>query len=175
MPVIRGQAQVSLITAEQRQKVAEQLAEELRGGQIPSGPVIFEIPLEQQDRFDVLVVWDAWGPFTSTDRSNMILEAYKKRPGIKVAQALGVTYKEAIEQQLLPYAVTPMIRRNEVSQEDVESIKRAMLAEGGFAFPNSNVDLRFPTMALAEQAHKRLTDAFPAGYWSIVQTLEYIQ
>jgi hypothetical protein len=171
MPVIRGQAQVSVITAEQRQKVAEQLAKELAGEQTPRGPVIFEIPFEQQDRIDVLVVWDAWNPFSPTDRSNLILEAYKGAE-VQVAQALGVTYNEAIEQQVLPYAVVPMTRRGEISETVV---KNAMLAEGGFALDNGKVDLRFPTMPLAEQAHKRLADALPKGYWSIVQTVGYIQ
>lgn len=168
MPVIRGTAKSSTITAEQRQKVAEQLTQELQGSATKNGPVIFEIPLEQ-GRIDVLVVWDAWKPFDSTDRSNLILDAYQgaKVANAQIAQALGVTYKEAIEQQVLPYSVVPMVRRNEV-QED--ALKKAMLAEGGFALENKSVDLRFPTMALAEEAHERLTDKLPKGYWSIVQT-----
>ena len=171
MPVIRGQAQVSVITAEQRQEVAGQLAKELEGEQTQGGPVIFEIPLEQQNRIDMLVVWEAWKPFSSTDRSNMILAAYKDS-NVQIAQALGVTYSEAVEQQVLPYAVVPMIRRGELDEEEV---KKAMLVQGGFALENGKVDLRFPTMPLAEQAHKRLTDAMPKGYWSIVQTVGYLQ
>jgi hypothetical protein len=171
MPVIRGQAQVSVITAEQRQKVVEQLVKELGGEQTQGGPVIFEIPFEQRDRIDVVVVWDAWKPFSSTDRSNIILEAYRGSKA-QIAQALGVTYQEAIEQQVLPYAVVPMIRRGEINEEDV---KKAMLAEGGFALENGKVDLRFPTMPLAEQAHRRLADVLPKGYWSIVQTVGYVQ
>ena len=171
MPVIRGQARVPVITAEQRQKVAEQLARELAGEQTPNGPVIYEIPFERQDRIDVLVVWDAWMPFSSTDRSNMILEAYQSSK-IQIAQPLGLTRQEAIDQQVLPYAVVPMMRRGEINEEDV---KKAMLAEGGFPLENGKVDLRFPTMSLAEEAHKRLADALPKGYWSIVQTAGYIQ
>lgn len=169
MPVIRGKAQVSVITAEQRRQVADQLAKEWSGPPTPNGPVIFEVPFEEQDRIDVLVIWDAWKPFRSTDRSGMILDAYKtvdsKTP---IAQALGVTYQEALEQQVLPYAVVPMTRRGEIDEEEV---KKAMLAEGGFALPNGKVDLRFPTMLLAEQAHKRLADNLPKGYWSIVQSV----
>ncbi|HEX3149391.1 MAG TPA: hypothetical protein VHR66_15060 [Gemmataceae bacterium] len=171
MPVIRGQAEVSVITAEQRKQVAEQLAMELAGKSIPDGPIIFEIPLDSQGRIDVLVMWEAWKPFSSTDRSNMIIEAYKAS-NLKIAQALGVTYQEAVEQQVLPYAVLPMIRQGEVNEEDV---KKAMLAEGGILLKSGKIDLRFPTMLLAEQAHKRLTDALPKGYWSIVQTVGYIQ
>jgi hypothetical protein len=152
MPVIRGQAQAPVVTAEQRQKVTQQLADELAGNQTPGGPVIFEIPLEEQGRIDVLVLWDARDPFSPTDRSNMILEVYKPL-NVKVAQALGVTYQEAIDQQVLPYAVVPMIRRGEINEEDV---KKAMLVERGIALPNGKVDLRLPVMSLAEQAHKRL-------------------
>jgi hypothetical protein len=167
MPVIRGQPQVSAVTVEQRQEVAQQLARELAGERTLSGPVIFEIPIGQKSLIDVLVVWNAWEPFNSTDRSEMILDAYKPLK-FQIAQPLGVTYHEAIEQQVLPYAVVPMIRRGEIGEEDV---KNAMLAEGGFVLENGRVDLRFPTMPLAEQAHKRLTDALPKGYWSIVQNV----
>jgi len=167
MPVIRGQAQVSTITAEQRQEVAQQLARELAGERTPGGPVIFEIPIGPQLVIDVLVVWDAWEPFSSTDRSGMILEAYKPF-AVQIAQPLGVTYHEAIEQQVLPYAVVPMARRGEIDEQD---LKQAMLDEAAFALDNGKVDLRFPTMSLAEQAHKRLSDALPKGYWSIVQTI----
>lgn len=169
MPVIRGEAQPSAVTAEQRQKVAEQLAKELAGEQTPDGPVIFEFPFEQADRIDVLVVWDAWKRFPSTDRSDLILEAYQGS-NVQIAQALGVTYQEAIEQQVLPYAVVPMIRQGDI---DEETVRNAMLAEGGFALESGNVDLRFPTMSLAQQAHKRLTDKMPKEYWSIFETVGY--
>ena len=69
MPIIRGQARKSTITEEQRRAVAEQLAKELAGETTEHGPVIFEIPLEQEGRIDVLVVWEAWQPFSSTERS----------------------------------------------------------------------------------------------------------
>jgi hypothetical protein len=167
MPVFRAEAVATVITAERRRTVIDQLARELSGETTPNGPVIFEIPFQPPDKFDVLVVWDAWEPFSSEDRSNIILEAYKElRP--KIAQALGVTYQEAIEQQVLPYSVVPMVRHGEV---DGEELKKAMIAEGGFVLASGKVDLRFPTMALAERAHRRLSDKLPKGYWSIVQTV----
>lgn len=61
-----------------------------------------------------------------------------------------------------------MMRRGEI---DEEAVKEAMLAEGGFPLENGKVDLRFPTMPLAEQAHRRLADALPKEYWSIVQAV----
>jgi hypothetical protein len=170
MPVFRVEATASVITAEQRGRVIDQFTRELSGETTPDGPVIFEIPFERSDKFDVLVVWDAWGPFSSEDRSSIILGAYKEQRA-KIAQALGVTFQEAIEQQLLPYAVIPMVRPGEV---DPEELKKTMVAEGGRTLASSKVDLRFPTMALAEQAHRRLSDKLPKGYWSIVQTVASI-
>jgi hypothetical protein len=171
MPVIRGQIKPLPILDEQRKQVAEQLTKELSGERTENGPVIFEIPFKDQVRVDVLVVWNAWEPFTSSDRSDIILNAYKEDPknaSIQIAQALGVTHKEAIEQQILPYAVMPIARGSDIGAEDV---KKAMVDEGGFKLDNGNIDLRFPTMSLAEEAHKRLVDKLPKGYWSIVQTL----
>ena len=165
MPVIRGRVRVSAVTAEERERVARQLADELNGASAPGGPVIFEMPLEGQDRFDVVVVWDVWGPFTSTDRSDLILEAYQSRQS-QVALALGVTYQEAIEQSVLPYEVEPLARRGELDQDEA---KRAMFAEGGFTLGDGRGRLRFPALSLAEEAHMRLADAFPQGCWVIAQ------
>lgn len=172
MPVIRGAARAPAVTAEQRKRIAEQLALELSGQQTPGGPVVFEIPFDEQDRIDVLVVWDAWEPFGSADRSGLILDAYgATAPKAVIAQALGVTYREAIEQQVLPYAVVPLTRRGETDDE----MKKAMLAEGGFVLPDGKVDLRFPTMALAAQAHERLAVALPKACWSLVQAVGYLR
>ncbi len=166
MPVFRVEAIATVITAEQRNVVADRFARELSGEMTPMGPMIFEIPFESSDKFDVLAVWDAWEPFGSEDRSDIILSAYKERK-TKIAQALGVTYQEAMEQQVLPYSVTPMARPGEV---DPDALKRAMILMGAFTFSNGKIDLGLPTMALAEQAHRRLCDELPKGYWSIVQT-----
>jgi hypothetical protein len=170
MPVFRDEAVATVFTAEQRKAVVDQLTRELDGETTPNGPVIFEISLVPPDRFDVLVVWDAWEPLGSQDRSNIILQAYDGR-GLKIAQALGVTYQEAVEQQVLPYAVIPMARPEEA---DTERLKREMVAEGGFTLANGKVDLRFPTMTLAERAHRLLSQRLPQGYWSIAQTVASI-
>lgn len=171
MPVIRSQDQASIITPEKRRELIKQLKSELEGKSAPGGPVIFEIPLPDQNRIDVLVIWSSWKPINSTDRSNMIVEAYKNSK-IKIAQALGATYAEAIEQNLLPYSVLPMVRQGEASEKE---LRNAMLAQGGIALENGKVDLRFPTMFLAEQAHRHLADSLPKGYWSIAHTVGYIQ
>jgi hypothetical protein len=165
MPVIRGEPFESAISDTHRNAVVEQLIREVSGEVTQNGPVVFEIPLHHSGKMDVLVVWDAWKPFDSEDRSDMILQAYAADQD-KIALALGVTYEEAIEQQVLPYAVIPMARRGEA--DEVE-LNRLMIAEGAFRLPSGKADLRFPTMALAERAHRRLSDRLPSGYWSMVQ------
>jgi hypothetical protein len=71
-----------------------------------------------------------------------------------------------MEQHLLPYAVVPLVRRGE---GDLGEVRRFVLEEGGIALPSGRVDLRFPTMAMAEEVHRRLCKKLPDGYWSIVQ------
>ena len=129
-------------------------------------PIVFEIPIELSDKKDVLVVWEAWRDIRSEDRSSIILEAYGEDGG-SIAQALGVTYDEAIEQQVLPYAVQPMNRRGEA---DPEAVRNAMIRQGGILFGDKKVDLRFPSLQLAQDAFERLVQDLPTGYWSIVQT-----
>jgi hypothetical protein len=170
MPVIRLTPTAKVFQGEQRQALTEQLAKELAGERIAKGPVIFEIPLEQTDKMDVLVVWEGWKDVPSESRSDIVLEAYKKQQD-RISQALGVTYQEAIEQHVLPYAVQPMTRRGEV---DPPVLRAAMLKYGGIALEGDKVDLRFPTLPMAEEAHRKLCDELPKGYWSIVQSVNPI-
>lgn len=163
MPIIRGEFQNSLITEEQRRAIVDQLVQERMGTQTSKGPIIFEIPFDE-GAIDVLVVWDEWKPFSSTQRTNLIREAYQG-VNTRIAQALGVTYQEAIDQQVLPYSVVPMSRSGEINEDEART---AMLEMGGYLNNEGKVDLRFPTMAFAEHAHKQLADRLPQGYWSIV-------
>jgi hypothetical protein len=153
------------LAPERRQALLEQLSSELTENTKPNGPVVFEIPVGPGERIDVLVVWAEWEGLRSEDRTDLILEAYNGQRD-RIAQALGVTYEEAKEQQLLPYAVLPMIRRGEPDQD----VRKAMLEEGGIALPGERVELRFPTMSMAEAAHRNLCNKLPRGYWSIAQT-----
>jgi hypothetical protein len=167
MPVIRGTSTATVLTADRRNALFEELAQELSGQRVKNGPLIFEIPLEQSNRMDVLVVWEAFEGILSEERTGLILEVYKDQKG-KIAQALGVTYGEALEQHLLPYSVVPMTRRGKA---DPNELRQAMLDEGAVSTADEKVDLRFPTMAMAESAHQRLCERLPQGYWSIAQSL----
>lgn len=166
MPVIRVKPTVRVILPEQRQALIEQLTKELEGAPTATGPIVFELPLEQTDKMDVLVVWEAWKDVPSEIRSDIILSAYKESKN-KISQPLGVTYREALDQHLLPYAVVPMTRGDEV---DRKILRASMLKYGGIPLEGDKVDLRYPTLGMAEQAHRNLCDELPKGYWSIVSS-----
>lgn len=166
MPVIRGHAKVNILSAERRAELEERLKRELAGKGDTGGPVIFEIPLERSSKLDVVVVWEAFDSIASEDRGSIITDAYGDDQA-KISLALGVTYGEALERQVLPYVVAPMIRGGEI---DPDELQRAMLEQGAFTTFQGTVDLRFPTMAMAEEARRRLCDRLPKGYWSIVQS-----
>ena len=173
MPVIRLTVTATVFEREDREAMTIQLAKELAGETTDDGPVIFEIPLTGIDKFDALVVWEKWKAkdVAPQTRSEMILAAYGENKD-KIAQPLGVTYKEAMEQNLLPYAVVPMTRKNEVP---ISQLKAAMKKHGAFVLDNDKIDLRFPTMEMARQAHQKLVDEMPTGYWSIVQSMGPIE
>jgi hypothetical protein len=155
-----------VLTGKQRRDLVAQITGELNDNASPKGPVIFEIPLEQTGKIDVLVVWEAWKDIPSEIRSSIILDAYKKKAD-EISQPLGVTYPEAIEQHLLPYAIKPMARQNEAKPEELKAV---MLEHGGIPLEGDRVDLRLPTLAMAEEIHRKLCDKLPKCYWSIVQS-----
>lgn len=166
MPVVRGQSSNIKLDPDRRRDLLDQFRNELHGEATPHGPVIFEIPLELPDSLDVLVVWHAWEGLRSEDRTGLIIEGYGDRRG-EIAQALGVTYQEAMEQQLIPYAVVPMTRLDETNSD---AAVEAMLEQGAIALPDGSVELRFPTWLMAEAAHCQLVSDMPRGCWSIIQT-----
>ena len=167
MPVIRGRAKGTTLTDDQRKTLLEALVNERAGKSSPEGPVIYEIPLELSDRVDILVVWDAFRDLRSEDRSALILEAYKDQTA-KIAQSLGVTRQEALEQFLLPYDVKAFSRFDNVNKSELH---KAMLDEGGFTLGDGKIALRFPTWAMAEEASLRLMQRVPEVQCCVEQAI----
>src|SRR5438105_4577593 len=126
MPVIRGKSTVKPITPDRRKQLVEQLKTELEGTVTADGPLIFEIPLPESLQWDILVVWDKFHGLGSGDRSNVIREAYTDKE-IPISLAMGVTQREALDQNSLPYAVIPSLpgRKKEMSK-----LREAMNSEG---------------------------------------------
>ncbi|MBI2804950.1 MAG: hypothetical protein HYX68_08215 [Planctomycetes bacterium] len=167
MPVIRGEMKWTVLTNNQRKALLKSLVSELAGKSSPNGPVIYEIPLELSDRVDILVVWDEFRELRSEDRTTLILDAYKDRKA-KIAQALGVTREEALQQYLLLYEVKP-ISHSGFAGVDMGKVRKAMLEEGGFPLGEDRIALRFPTQAMAEEASHRLMQQVPQVTWYIEQ------
>jgi hypothetical protein len=167
MPVIRGEPTVKPITPDRRQQLLEQLQAELQGTSTPGGPLIFEIPLSQSTQTDVLVVWDKFEGLSSGDRTNVILDAYTGR-SIAIALAMGVTVQEALEQQLLPYALGTL---PDTGNTQAEAVRQAMIEEGALVQPSGKVQLRLPTLAMAQKAFERLNHKLPDVRWAIQPTL----
>jgi hypothetical protein len=154
------------------------LANELAGKSFPNAkavwevPLIFEIPLERldgsADRFDVLVVWDAFKNLRPDERTVLILEAYGARAEI-VSQSIGVTHGEMMDQGLLPYR---MMHRDRPGEADPGEITRAMLDEGGFLI-GDEPELLLPTRKMAEAAQARLYERIPKGAWALGELITY--
>jgi hypothetical protein len=185
MPVIRTDTTAEIATTTtttppgMRQSLLARLKDEINNPSAEGEPLVFEIPLGTQC-YDVLVVWQEWADLPSEDRTRLILDAYADRQN-EIAQALGVTYVEAIEQQLLPYAVISALEQNpkfaflvcggdkNKIEELMAKVRRAKREHGGIALPNGKVDLRFPTRAMADGAYFKLFSDpnYREYYWSV--------
>lgn len=166
MPVIRGESRFRPITPDAYSRLLAGISTELDGQTASGGPTIFEIPLSQSDRKDILVVWNDFRGIRAEDRTRVILEAYAGRE-VAVAHAMGATYGEAIQQQLLPYAVRP---RNDEGGLAPEAVHSAMVREGAFVMTDGRLDLRFPSRRMATDALRRLETMFPDSHWEIGET-----
>jgi hypothetical protein len=164
MPVIRGRSRETRLSDVQRRSLLDRLNAEREGRAATGGPVIFEIPLEQPGRFDVMVVWDEWSGVRSEDRTQLIQEAYKDKVD-NLGLALGVTYQEAVEQGVLPFRVR--LRFGPQPRFSQEKLREACLAVGGFPGPGGNIELRFPTETTAEEAIKQLKKRLPGSQWLV--------
>jgi hypothetical protein len=163
MPVIRTTP--TTLDPTLRQSLLTRLRNEIEGRPSSGGPVIFEIP-DGAERIDVLVVWEDWTELRSEDRTSLILDAYGKQQ--RIAQALGVTYGEATQQQLLPYAAVSAFEQHPkfaslVCGNDQSKVKELLAAvrmvkqtNGGIILPDGKIELRFPTRAMADNTFEKL-------------------
>lgn len=186
MPVIRIDTKpLPTLSLEKRASLLATLKNELEQG-TENGPVIFEIPLGK-DCFDVLVIWDAsdWRKLRPEERSDLIHEAYDEAKREQIAQASGVTHEEAIQQQLLPYAIASRLEEplfgSLICEKDPQKMKElqsiicdAKRAYGGVVWPYGKMELRFPTREMAEIILAKLKNdkAFDGleHYWSVVES-----
>jgi len=166
MPRIRAEAPTDRIAP--FRDLVSKLATELRHNSHTGQPVIVERKAGTAGAQHVFVFWDEWSRVPPSLRGAVILAAYEQADPEMVNQitlAMGVTMEQALSMNLLPYAVTPMLRNTDKLKPD-EAI-RLMQREGAFKTSDDLWHLCFPTMDLAEAARKKLADASSPDYWAI--------
>ena len=185
MPVIRVDPTTTVTTPppDVRESLLKELKAEIEGPSTAGGPVIFEIP-ESRESISVIVVWKRWAEAPcSEDRTALILDAYADQRRT-IAQALGVTYEEAVQEQLLPYAVVSQFEHEKMrllacgrdegkADAMLKRIREAKQRQNGFVLSDGNVELRFPTREMAEQAQiKLLEKQRDLNWWVITASSE---
>src|SRR6266542_1295802 len=117
----------------------------------------------------ILVVWDTWKDLSLSERAAVIVQAFAasgRGDPNGVILALGVTSLEAVQQGHLPFRIVPLNRAEDnVSGEE---ILEAMKSVGGiFLRVGSEVQLRFPTEEMAEDAYRELFAKIPKPIWGM--------
>jgi hypothetical protein len=176
--IIRGQEPIARPT--HFPGLVDELAQELKQSSGSGQPVIDEQHFPSTGRIRATVVWDKWNGVPHEERAEIILRAYEKAEGTetrqKIALAVGMTFLEALEAGMLPFQVTPLIRRGDpVSPEDCY---QAMLDEGAFRlFPQGRPELRFATEEEAKASIKSLVKRLPGSepVWAIARDLGRIE
>jgi hypothetical protein len=153
--------------------VAE-LVDELRNGRDSGQPVIEEQLFPKTKALRVTVFWDRWEGITDEDRAATILQAYEQAEGKetrdRIALAIGLTIPEGKDSGLLPYQITPALRRGDAVS--LQQCAEAMIAEGASVLAREDrPELRFATTAEAEACVIRLVTRLPGSepIWVISQ------
>ena len=184
MPVIRPAGRAEPI-ATVRDHLADQLVKELMGERSRMGPVIFELPTDQANQVDVIVVWEAWKSLPIEARSEVVRDAYDRfarvlessihqidpskplEPLVPTpASVTCATWDDLTTSDLLPYKIQPTAGEDEVDPEDV----RLLMIEAGPIWTPFGVQLRFPNKEMATDVYVRLMEEMPEARWSIVDS-----
>jgi hypothetical protein len=152
--------------------LVEQLADELKSGRESGQPLIDEEHFKT-GAVRVVVFWDRWDHISQEDRSEAILEAYRKVEGDdfanRIALVSGLTIPEGQEAGMLPWYVFPALREDDPATP--EQCFQAMIDEGASVLRNPSwPELRFATEEEAEACKKRLANRLPGSEpcWVIV-------
>jgi hypothetical protein len=154
----------------------KELSDELRHGRDFGQPLIDEFVLPKTGALRVTVVWDKWAGVTDGERAEVILKAYEQAEGTEfvnnIALASGLTAPEAVELGLLPYRVSPALRKSDPFT--VEQCRRVMIEQGAsiVADPGRPI-LAFMRLEDAEKCVARLINALPKSesIWTVAQTV----
>ncbi|VAX39198.1 hypothetical protein MNBD_PLANCTO02-2410 [hydrothermal vent metagenome] len=157
---------------EEDEPICNALVKELKAPNESGQPLIEEKYIERTGVVHITVIWDRWEHIPKANRSAIIRSAYAQAEGKEFSQriilAIGLTFPEAIEGELLPYAIQPLHRRDD--KVTLEQCKQAMLKEGATRLGDTGIiALRFPTLEDAEKSKSRLGKSLPGSedIWSI--------
>jgi len=157
-----------------RDELVNKLAHELRvdgNGGMPRQPFIFEQEVPQTGTYHVIVIWERWNEVPSEQRASIIMDAYERVEPLLVPNltvVVGATMEEAIEMNLLPYQI--ITTRKNTDAIPPADLRLAMLDEGAIE-STTGLELRFPTLKMAQDAYARLSNRVPGPYWAITRTL----
>ena len=184
MPVIRPAGRKQPI-ATVRDHLTDLLVKELMGERSRMGPVIFELPTDQANQVDVIVVWEAWKSLPPEARSEVVRDAYHRFARVlessihqidpnkprdllvpTPASVTCATWDDLTTLDLLPYKIQPTAGEDAVDLEDV----RLLMIEAGAIWTPFGVQLRFPNEEMATDVYARLMAEMPEARWSIVES-----
>ena len=175
MPVIRPAGRKQPL-ATVRDHLADQLLEELMGERSRMGPVIFELPTDQANQVDVIVVWEAWKSLPTEARSQVVRVAYQRFAKVlessihqndpskpmdllvpSPASVTCATWDDLTTLDLLPYKIQPTAAEDAFDPDDA----RLLMIEVGAIWTPFGVQLRLPNREMATDVHTRLMTEMP--------------
>jgi len=183
MPVIRPAGRKQPI-ATVRDHLTDLLVKELMGERSRMGPVIFELPTDQANRVDVIVVWEAWKSLPPEARSEVVRDAYQRfarvlESSLQIdpneprdllvptpASVTCATWDDLTNLDLLPYKIQPTAGEDAFDPEDA----RLLMTEVGAIWTPFGVQLRFPNKEMATDVYARLMTEMPEARWSIIES-----
>ncbi len=163
MPVIRERVERRPLTDEKRDALRRGLSAEL--GSAPAtgeGPVLFEIPIDGTEQFDVIAVWGDWDGVHANDRAAILLDAYRAT-GREPSLVMGVTSDEAKDRGLLPWRVR--LIDGDLNGFPAERITEVSRKAGGFLVRDGRYEFRVPTERLATEVISVLQQGLPGTQW----------
>lgn len=150
-----------------------ELSEELRENHDFGQPVIREDHFPRTGNMRVAVLWDRWEEVPHDVRVDVIRRAYLDVEGQevvdKLALAVGMTYPEAYEAEMLPYEIVPLLRKGDPVTE--EECLEAMKAQGAsLLFPGGKPRLLFASKEEADAGLQLLLRHLPRSepVWTIM-------
>ncbi len=159
-----------------RHPLVDRLATRISGTPSLDEPYIIQDQIPQTRSRHVVVIWDAWARMPRAERGRVIADAFEGA-GIQdaIRVALGLTQQEAAGTGYLPYQIVANWKKSD-GESVFKALKRAIEDVPGVHIrTGSSVDLRYPTLELAQEGYRHLSAAIPGPYWAIVKEVGTIE